>query len=173
MNDIISRNTIRYDLMAEAALRTIVRDVMLSAAERGLPGSHHFYITFATRYDGVEISDRLLSQHPDEMTIVIQHQYWGLNVTDDYFEIGLSFQKMPESLKIPFAAVKAFYDPSVRFALQFNVDPSHLSKAPPVESFAGESEASTEESRSSAAEESKPEESEGEVVSLDSFRKKK
>ena len=110
---------IRYDLLAQAALRGLVRTVLTDTARKGLQGDHHFFISFATRADGVRLSPRLLAQYPDEMTIVLQHQFWDLKVSDDSFEVGLSFAGVPERLAIPFAAIKSFVDPSVQFALQF------------------------------------------------------
>jgi hypothetical protein len=110
---------IRYDILAQDALRGVVRTVLTDVAKHGLPGEHHFYITFRTRADGVRLSPRMLSQYPQEMTIVLQHQFWDLIATEDGFEVGLSFGGVPERLSIPFAAIKGFYDPSVEFGLQF------------------------------------------------------
>jgi hypothetical protein len=110
---------IRYDIRAQHALRGLVRDVLSETAKKGLPGEHHFYISFDTRAEGVRLSPRLREQYPEEMTIVLQHQFWDLKVTDDGFEVGLSFGGVPERLAVPFAAVKSFVDPSVQFALQF------------------------------------------------------
>ena len=89
------------------------------AAKNGLPGEHHFYISFDTRADGVRLSPRMLAQYPEEMTVVLQHQFWDLVVTEDGFEVGLSFGGVPERLGVPFAAIKGFFDPSVQFGLQF------------------------------------------------------
>jgi uncharacterized protein len=110
---------IRYDILAQDALRGVVRQVLADAAKNGLPGKHHFYISFDTRADGVRLSTRVLAQYPEEMTIVLQHQFWDLVVTETGFEVGLSFGGIPERLAIPFAAVKGFFDPSVEFGLQF------------------------------------------------------
>jgi hypothetical protein len=110
---------IRYDLLAQDALRGMVRTVLIDAAKKGLPGEHHFFISFDTRADGVRISPRLREQYPDEMTIVLQHQFWDLKVGEDSFEVGLSFNGIAERLTIPFAALKSFVDPSAQFALQF------------------------------------------------------
>ena len=110
---------IRYDLLAQDALRGVVRTVLTDAARNGLAGEHHFYISFDTRAEGVLISQRMLSQYQQEMTIVLQHQFWDLVVTDDGFEVGLSFGGVAERLAVPFAAIKAFVDPSVQFGLQF------------------------------------------------------
>jgi hypothetical protein len=110
---------IRYDLLAQDALRGVVRNVLTDAAKKGLPGEHHFYISFDTRAEGVQISPRLLAQYPEEMTIILQHQFWDLTVSDERFQVGLSFSGIPERLVVPFAAVKGFFDPSVQFGLQF------------------------------------------------------
>lgn len=110
---------IRYDLLTQQALRGVVRGVLTEAAKKGLPGEHHFYIAFDTRAEGVNIPDRLRAQYPEEMTIILQHQFWDLKVTEDEFEVGLSFGGIPAKLTIPFEAVKGFFDPSVQFGLQF------------------------------------------------------
>jgi hypothetical protein len=110
---------IRYDLLTQQALRGVVRSVLTDAAKNGLPGDHHFYIAFDTTADGVRIPDRLRTQYPEQMTIILQHQFWDLKVTDEEFEVGLSFGGIPAKLTIPFEAVKGFFDPSVQFGLQF------------------------------------------------------
>lgn len=110
---------IRYDILAQDALRGVVRTVLMDAAKKGLPGDHHFYITFDTRADGVRLSQRMLAQYPEEMTVVLQHQFWDLVVSEEDFEVGLSFGGVPERLAVPFTAIKAFVDPAVQFALQF------------------------------------------------------
>jgi uncharacterized protein len=110
---------IRYDLLTQQALRGVVRSVLTDAAKKGLPGDHHFYITFDTKAEGVRISERLLGQYPEEMTIILQHQFWDLDVGDTSFEVGLSFGGIPEKLAVPFEAVNGFFDPSVQFGLQF------------------------------------------------------
>jgi uncharacterized protein len=110
---------IRYDLLTQQALRSVVRTVLIDAAKQGLPGEHHFYISFDTRSPGVKVSPRLRTQYPEDMTIVLQHQFWDLIVTEQGFEVGLSFNGVPERLIVPFDAVKGFFDPSVQFGLQF------------------------------------------------------
>jgi uncharacterized protein len=112
---------IRYDLLAQQALRGVVQRVLSDVAKNGLAGEHHFYISFDTEAPGVRISQRLREKYPQEMTIVLQHQFWDLIVTDEGFEVGLSFNGVPERLGVPFAAIKGFFDPSVKFALQFDV----------------------------------------------------
>lgn len=110
---------IRYDLLTQQALRGVVRNVLSDTAKKGLPGDHHFYISFDTRADGVHLSDRLRAQYPEEMTIILQHQFWDLEVGEEEFEIGLSFGGIPERLTVPFDAINGFFDPSVQFGLQF------------------------------------------------------
>ena len=110
---------IRYDILVQDALRGVVHRVLMDAAKNGLPGEHHFYISFDTRADGVRLSPRMLAQYPTEMTVVLQHQFWDLVVSESGFEVGVSFGGVPERLAVPFAAVKAFFDPSVQFGLQF------------------------------------------------------
>ena len=110
---------IRYDILTQDALRSLVQTVLADAATKGLPGEHHFFVSFDTRADGVVVSPRLKAQYPKEMTIVLQHQFWDLTVTNDRFEVGLSFSGVPERLVVPLRAITSFADPSVQFALQF------------------------------------------------------
>jgi uncharacterized protein len=116
-------DNIRYDLLTQDALRGVIRTVLTEAATKGLPGEHHFFITFDTRAEGVWMSTRLKASYPEEMTIVLQHQFWDLTVAEEDFEVGLAFNGIPERLHIPLKAVKAFLDPSVQFGLQFTVEP--------------------------------------------------
>ena len=156
---------IRYDILVQEALRGVVRKVLSEVVKTGLPGEHHFYISFFTKAPGVRMSQRLLDQYDKEMTIVIQNQYWDLKVTETGFEVGLSFDGIPETLGIPFSAIKGFFDPSVQFGLQF--DPATAPGSEAVESAADETVEST------AASADGVEEAPGEkVVSLDAFRKK-
>jgi hypothetical protein len=113
------KDMIRYDVLAQEAFRGLVKKVLTEVAHAGLPGEHHFYIIFDTRAPGVRVSSRLKERYPDEMTIVVQHQYWELLVNETSFEIGLSFSGVPEKLVVPFAAIRGFFDPSVEFAVQF------------------------------------------------------
>ncbi|MDQ4060169.1 MAG: ClpXP protease specificity-enhancing factor SspB, partial [Pseudomonadota bacterium] len=117
----MAQDLIRYDILAQEALRGVVRRVLTDVARDGLPGEHHFYIAFDTRAPGVRLSQRLREQYPEEMTVVLQHQFWDLAVTEHSFEVGLSFGGVPERLQIPFSAIKGFFDPSVQFGLQFEV----------------------------------------------------
>lgn len=110
---------IRYDLLAQDALRGVVKKVLSDVAKSGLPGEHHFFVAFDTKAEGVKLSSRLRAKYPEEMTIVLQHQFWDLVVGEKNFEIGLSFNGIPEKLVVPFEAIKGFFDPSVQFGLQF------------------------------------------------------
>src|SRR5205085_12413988 len=109
-----------YDALVDDALRSVVRRVLTQVADKGLPGSHHFYISFRSTDPGVRLPDYLRAKYPEEMTIVLQHQYWDLIIGPDYFEVTVSFNKQQERIKVPFAALSAFVDPSVRFGLQFD-----------------------------------------------------
>ena len=115
----MSEDLMRYDILAQHALRGVVRLALKRVEREGLPGEHHFFIAFDTRHEGVRMSDRLLAKYKDEMTVVIQHQFWNLRSSNEHFEIELSFDNIPEKLFIPFAAIKGFFDPSVQFGLQF------------------------------------------------------
>lgn len=113
------KDYIGYEALTESALRSVIREALRRTQKQGLIGSHHFYITFKTHAPGVAIPDFLKERYPDDMTIVLQNQFFGLKVEDDSFEVGLSFQKMPATLTIPFAAITSFLDRGVQFALQF------------------------------------------------------
>ena len=115
----MAQDLFQYEKMVERALRGVVRDALLRAARDGLRGAHHFYIGFATQMPGVVIPDHLRAKYPDEMSIVLQHQFWDLAVTDAHFEVALSFNGVSEKLHVPFEAIKGFFDPSVQFGLQF------------------------------------------------------
>jgi hypothetical protein len=114
---------LKYELMVENALRQVVREALMTAADRGLSGQHHFYITFKTDRPDVSIAERLRQQYPTEMTIVLQHQFWGLEVERDHFTVTLSFGGQQERLVVPYAALTGFADPSVKFGLQFEARP--------------------------------------------------
>jgi uncharacterized protein len=179
---------IRYDLLAQTALRGVVRKVLADAAKKGLPGEHHFKITFATAAPGVRMSERVRAQYPQSMTIVLQHQFWDLAVRDDAFEVGLSFGGIPEKLTVPFEAITAFFDPAVQFGFQFDTAeaaaadtaaPSATSPAKAPEKSAKPAARLPAEAQKAdvlPAPEFKKEESPnaggGEVVNLDRFRKK-
>ena len=172
---------IRYDVLARDALRGVLRKVLSDAAAHGLPGEHHFFITFLSRAEGVKLSPRLLAQYPEEMTIILQHQFWDLVVLEDRFEVGLSFGGIPERLVVPFSAIKSFFDPSVQFGLQF--EPTELAAtsdapapnlpaaAPAPSALAAPAAAPAAAAAEPADEAAKPSEG-AEVVRLDRFRKK-
>ena len=157
----MAEDLIRYDILTQEALRGVVRKVLSEVVKAGLPGEHHFFITFVTRAAGVKLSKRLLEQYDQEMTIVLQNQFWDLKITDVGFEVGLSFDQQPEILVVPFSAIKGFFDPSVPFGMQFDVD----GQQPDEEDDGG-----TRTSEEAAPTEGDP--NEPKVVSLDAFRKK-
>ena len=159
----MAQDLFEYDKMVERALRGVVRDALQRAAEEGLRGAHHFYIGFSTEMPGVAVPDYLRGKYPGEMTIVLQHQYWDLEIGEESFSVTLSFQKQLERLTVPFAAIRSFADPSVNFALE----------------FAGPEVGSNDTARLPAAIEGTPDPQQepeqkpaGEVVSLDRFRKR-
>ena len=161
-----------YDRLMEDALRSVVKRALGVAAERGLPGQHHFYVTFRTDRPGVAIPDSLRRRYPKEMTIVLQHQFWGLAVDDAKFEVTLSFDSKHERLVIPLPAITAFVDPSVQFGLQFPGASAAEAAAP--ESAEAAPQAAAAETRAPAAEDkpAPPASGDGRVVALDAFRKK-
>jgi hypothetical protein len=173
----MAEDLIRYDILAQDALRGVVRKVLSEVARTGLPGEHHFFISFMTRAPGVRVSSRLLQQYPEEMTIVLQHQFWDLTVTEHAFEVGLSFSGVPERLLVPFTALKGFLDPSVQFGLQFDTGGGKASSAQdnlPEKTEGVEPEAlpAPPEQAESEAPAEPPQPGVAEVVSLDKFRKK-
>jgi hypothetical protein len=189
--DAMTQDLIRYDILAQDALRGVIRKVLSEVTRTGLPGNHHFFITFVTTAPGVRISSRLREKYPEQMTIVIQHQYWDLDVTETGFEVTLSFSDVSEKLAIPYTAIRGFYDPSVNFELEFDVrtepaavhEPLHVVKDEPEEIVALEpakvkaapkpkAEKSAEKAARKAAKEDQPEKPTASVVSLDAFRKK-
>ncbi len=137
-----SKDLLRYDLLVQDALKGVVRKVLIDAGRDGLPGDHHFYISFRTDFPGVRLSQRMREKYPEEMTIVLQHQFWDLGITEHTFEVGLSFSGVPERLLIPFDALVGFFDPSVQFGLKFELNgeasavpalpPPQAPKAPPA-----------------------------------------
>ncbi|MFL5002547.1 MAG: SspB family protein [Xanthobacteraceae bacterium] len=179
---------IRYDILAQEALRGVVQTVLKDAAKNGLPGDHHFYITFETRAEGVRLPSRLLAQFPEAMTIVLQHQFWDLVVGDTSFEVGMSFGGIPERLTVPFASIKEFVDPSVPFGVKFEqVAEATATASAPAPAGEPQPAAEPKQTRTTPAvaavpepaSEAQPSEDDpqapasgGEVVSLDRFRKK-
>lgn len=165
-------NTLPYDLWIEEALRDVVRRALGYAAEHGLPGAHHFYVTFRTDAPGVDLSPRLRAQYPEAMTIVLQHQFWDLVIDAGSFAVTLKFRGKPERLHIPFSAVTGFADPVVNFGLQLKVAPPAGDERKGAESGPAPGPAETEapgETDGGATAESR---GSGEVVALDTFRKK-
>ncbi len=152
----ITDSLIPYDEIVQDALRSVVHRVLDTVAKEGLPGAHHFYIAFRTKFPGVVIPKHLAERYPDEMTVVIQHRYWDLGVDDEGFQIGLTFNQVPAKLHVPYGAITGFVDPAVNFALQFT---------------AGEG-ATVVPEPEPVVEERPPETQTGNVVTLDRFRKK-
>jgi hypothetical protein len=163
-----------YNAMVQSALRGVVRTALERAVSDGLPGEHHFYIGFRTNDPGVEVPDHLRASHPDEMTIVLQHQYWGLEVDEDGFYITLSFNHRQERLRVPFAAMTSFYDPSVQFGLQFQgPEDGEIAAAGNREAAATDSDAATETEAAAARSETDAASKPGaNIVTLETFRKK-
>jgi len=187
----MGQDHIRYDILAQDALRGVIRKVLTEVATTGrLPGDHHFFITFLTGAPGVRISQHLKSKYPEQMTIVIQHQFWELKITESHFEIGLSFSDVPEKLVIPFNAIRGFYDPSVNFELEFDVKSEPAApvaldvlvekkpepaptKVPAIGGKKAEARAKAEPAAKKPAVEAADNGQKGaDVVSLDAFRKK-
>ncbi len=162
----------RYDQLAQAALKGVVREALRKVEKTGLPGEHHFFIQFNTKFPGVSIGERLSQKYPREMTVVIQHQFFNLQVLEDRFQVELSFDNIPEKLVIPFASVKGFLDPAVQFGLQFEVAPTEEALvAEPQTEVKPKAETKPKlDSKPPKAEEISAEKPN--VVSLDAFRKK-
>ncbi len=182
----MSKDLIGYNTLVENGLRSVVREALRRVAEEGWPGTHHAYITFKTAAPGVEVPDFLHTRYPDELTIVLQHQFWGLEVEDDSFSVTLSFNKVGQRIVVPFAALTSYADPSVKFGLQFGVAPEARGEmtAPEARGKKAEPEARATGSVPAAGGEKAPPEAEAEedtdapgsngekVVALDHFRKK-
>jgi hypothetical protein len=159
----IDENTLRYDRMVEKALRSVARTAIEEVIENGLPGDHHFYITFLTEYEGVQIPDYLKERYPHEMTIVLQYQFYDLSVDDEFLRVTLSFNNIPEKLVVPMPSITIFADPSVNFALQFQ---------PLDDDDGGYDDDPVVDEKDSKAKSPVKKQEKGEVVSLDQFRKK-
>ena len=173
----MSEDMMDYQSMVERAMKAVLRDALLKIGEDGLPGDHHLYITFRTQDDGVEITNRLISQYPDEMTIVLQYQFWGLKISEEAFEITLSFSGTNERLYIPFDAVVGFADPSVNFGLQFKVAKADVGEINPgemqdIEDTGDGNEPPPSDIHDGVGDDN-VERTTGEVVALDAFRKNK
>ena len=158
---------LRYDQMVEDALRSVVRAALTRVESDGLPGEHHFYITFRTDAPGVDIPDSLKEDYPTEMTIVLQHQFWELKVEPEAFEVTLSFSNVPQRLVVPFDSIVSFADPSVRFGLQFDLEEDM------GEEEGGEIAQDLEaEGESASGSKASDKDLSAKVITLDSFRKK-
>ena len=184
----MTQDMIRYDILAQDALRGVIRKVLGEVMRTGLPGNHHFFITFVTGAPGVRISPRLREKYPEQMTIVLQHQYWDLDVSETGFEVTLSFSDISEKLVVPYAAIRGFYDPSVNFELEFEVRSAGSELAPkanstPVEPVLHEVIKAPVKARApkpkaekagpkKAGEPAEADKPSADVVSLDAFRKK-
>ena len=149
-----------YPSMVETALRGVVREALARTAKEGLGGAHHFYLSFRTAAPGVAMPEHLQAKFPEEMTIVLQHQFWGLEVREQDFSVTLSFQNRPEHLSIPFTAVASFADPSVNFALQFEIAAAKQPDTPALPAKAPAQEPATAPRQAA------------EIVTLDKFRKR-
>lgn len=157
--------TISYETIVQNALRAVVSDVLKLVEHQGLPGENHLYITFQTTFPGVEMADHLRVKHPHDVTIVLQHQFWDLHVSETFFSVGLSFNNVQEKLTVPFNAITGFVDPSVKFGLHFTPMEVEEEEAPPKN--AKKSKKPTENISEKAGAK------EGKVITLDAFRKKK
>lgn len=163
---------IDYPSFIDEAMRGVVRKALQQVAKTGLPGDHHFYVSFATDYPGVQISPALKARYPKEITIVIQFQFWDLDVQDNKFSIMLSFNNIPEKLVVPYAALTAFADPSIKFGLQFHAAAPEALEQPRSDApLAAETSFETTPPRLTPDNEEPPAGS-AEVISLDAFRKK-
>ena len=170
----MAKDFIGYQALTDAALRGVVRDALRKVEKQGLLASHHFRVTFKTGYPGVEIPDFLREQYPDEMMIILQHQFWGLKVKDNHFEVTLSFKKIPATLVIPFAALTQFADPGVQFALQFREtdEDGSLKPLPTAPAQPSAEPVKLEQPADAHHEAGEKPAAPAEVVSLDAFRKK-
>lgn len=168
----MAKDYIGYETLIDAGMRSVVREALRNVQKRGLVGSHHFFITFRTQHPGVEMPEFLRERYPDEITIVMQNQFSGLHIDDDAFDITLSFQKIPASLHVPFAALTQFADPGVQFGLQFKGSPAKGTAAALATTKPAAAPAKIAPKKSAGpVVESKPA-SESQVVSLEKFRKK-
>jgi hypothetical protein len=163
----MANSILRYDQMIEEALRGVVRRALRQVAAQGLPGNHHFFITFKTTAEGVDLSGYLKEKYPEEMTIVLQYQFWNLEVGTDRFAVTLSFNDVPERLEIPFSAVTAFADPPSKFGLQFQQTTEAAEDEEPVTLADVEGDLAAE-----PAEAAEKAETGAKVVALDTFRRK-
>jgi hypothetical protein len=174
----MAQDLMRYDLLAQDALRGVVRAALLRVQQTGLPGEHHFYISFNTRHPDVRLSERLRKKYEKEMTIVLQHQFWNLQVSDNDFEVELSFNEIAEKLVVPLSAVKGFFDPAAQFALQFEMMEEKVEAAAesaqilPDQPKHTQAQEAPPEALPAPAAGPRPSNDDRKIVSLDSFRKK-
>ena len=183
----MGKDLIGYSALVEDGLRSVVREALRRVAAEGWPGTHHAYITFDTAAPGVELPDSLLARYPDELTIVLQNQFWNLEVEDDHFAVTLSFNKVGQRVVVPFAALTSYADPSIKFGLQFGVapevggevapkargervSPEARGEVPPK--ARGDNAPPEADGAEAGEEESAPEAGGEKVVALDLFRKK-
>lgn len=164
---------IRYDILVQDALRKVIQKVLFEVSKAGLPGEHHFFITFLTEAPGVKISQHLKERYADHMTIVLQHQFWDLEVTDTQFSVTLSFGDRPEKLVVPYSAIQVFYDPAAAFEAAFDLPPlpkeegaAETTKLQPIK-------IAKEPQKEKKVQDKPAEKTSADVVSLDVFRKKK
>jgi hypothetical protein len=168
----MAQDLFQYERMVEAALRGVVRDALARAAREGLRGGHHFYITFGTSAPGVDIPEELRTRFQPDMTIVLQHQFWDLEVDDEKFSVTLSFQKQLEKLTIPLAAIRSFTDPSVEFALEFAPQPGTEATPPRLAALPAVAKPAAKADEKKADEKKADEKPAATVVTLDAFRKR-
>lgn len=162
----MSDDLIGYAEMIDDAMRGVVRETLRRIGDYGLPGDHHCYISFRTNYPGVKIADYLMERYPEEMTIVLQHQFWNLYIDEELFKVTLSFNRNKEELVVPFDALTAFADPSVKFGLQFqHKDMEDSDQHSLDELLENASDDDGKEVRKAGVE--------AKVITLDAFRKKK
>ena len=171
----MSKDLIGYDRLVESGLRTVIREALRRVAAEGWPGTHHAYVTFRTDAPGVDVPDSLRARYPDELTIVLQHQFWDLEVDDDRFAVTLSFSKVGHRLTVPFAALTAYADPSIQFGLQFGTRQEADDNASSPEADAAEpseQEAVAEVAPAADGDDASPAAGGEKIVALDRFRKK-
>ena len=170
-------DVIRYDLIVQEAMLGVVKKVLIDAQKNGLKNDHHFYLTYSTCYEGIEIPTHLLDKYPDEITIVLQHEFEDLIVHEDYFVVTLWFNNIPAHLRVPFRAIKAFFDPSVKFGLQFNIIAEEKADSTDDTNNVADITANLKTQKETISKndthaDKKPETGNSNIVSLDSFRKK-
>ncbi len=167
----MTKDLIGYDVLVENGLRSVIREALRRVAADGWPGTHHAYITFRTDAPGVDVPDPLRARYPDELTIVLQHQFWDLEVEDDFFAVTLSFSKVGHRLVVPYSALTGYADPSVKFGLQFGASPRGDEKAASPKADGAEARANKD-APEPDEDDAAPEAGGEKVVALEQFRKK-